>query len=208
MARAKDQSHAAELYQKKRPKKPKGRTRSVVINTVPEGADPKDYDRQELFCQYKAMGMSTERAHQMAGYKPHHSNAYNMYQRPEIQARIAELQKINREMADLSRKDVMAIVADAIAMARLQADPTAMLRGANELNKMLGYHMPEKVVHEIGEDSKRFVASLKNMSDEEMLEHLGDENLVVDAEFEELPGDEDVLAGFEESRKKLHQDGT
>lgn len=70
--------------------------------------------------------------------------------------------------AQLSRADVIDGFMEAINMARLAADPTAMIRGWTEVGKMLGHYAPEVKKIEITDNQKRIQNKYEAMTDEEL----------------------------------------
>ena len=81
--------------------------------------------------------------------------------------------------------DMVAVMLDAIDMARLLADPQAMIKGASELSKMLGFYEPEVKKVELTAPQMRNRTRLMAMSDEDLL-RLIDEGEVMDVEFTEV----------------------
>jgi phage terminase small subunit len=54
---------------------------------------PLPHQREELFCQAKAKGMTDSDAYVEAGYKPHRSNPWRLSEKERIKARTLELQR-------------------------------------------------------------------------------------------------------------------
>ena len=71
--------------------------------------------------------------------------------------------------AQISRADVLDGFMEAINLARLAADPQAMIKGWTEVGKMLGYYAPEVKKVEITDNQKRLQSKFEAMSDEELL---------------------------------------
>ncbi len=72
-------------------------------------------------------------------------------------------------------------------MARIQADPVAMVRAAQELNKMQGYYAPETKEIKLDVEVNVRQQQIQSMTEEDLLKAMGKELPYIDASFEELP---------------------
>jgi hypothetical protein len=86
----------------------------------------------------------------------------------------------------ITRDKVQNIVLDAVDMARQQAMPGDMIRGAQELNKMNGFYAPERKELELGEKTRELISRFEAMSDVELLEAIEHDVDPIEAEFEVL----------------------
>ena len=59
---------------------------------------------------------------------------------------------------------------DAIQIARMNADPTAMIKGWSEVGKILGHYAPEVKKVELSVGQQRLQSKYEAMTDEELLE--------------------------------------
>jgi phage terminase small subunit len=145
--------------------------------------------KEEAFLQAKEMGMHDTQAAAFAGYSNPSAEGKRLRAKPHIAVKLSELElKIQQEM-DLHRHDVQKIVMEAIEMGRIQADPVAMLRGAQELNKMCGFYAAEVKEVRLSSDLQQRQKQLEGMSDEELLrqaEMEGGFDVIIDAEFTEV----------------------
>ena len=71
-------------------------------------------------------------------------------------------------------------ILDAIEMARVMADPMAMLAGYRDISKMMGYNAPEVKKVEISDTSNTLARKIKSMSDEDLLNVIEGEARLVD----------------------------
>jgi len=110
-----------------------------------------------------------------------------------VQTELRRLEDENRKDMAMTRDKVQAIVLEAIDMARLIADPMAIIRGAQELNKMCGFYAAEEKKITLTAGQRRMTAKYDEISDKDLLEMIEDQSDIVDAEFEEIP-DEDAYA--------------
>lgn len=127
--------------------------------------------KQRKVAQLVGRGDSWNAAALKAGYSQGASNVAAWKNDPRILAIIAAEQKKNEETVDMSRKKVMDGFLEAIDIARIQADPTAMIKGWTEVAKMCGYYAPDTKKVEISISAKRLVDKFETMSDEELLKY-------------------------------------
>jgi hypothetical protein len=69
----------------------------------------------------------------------------------------------------ISRSTVIEGMQDAINMAKLAADPMAMIRGWSEIAKMLGLYAPEVKKIEMSIGARNILSKYEAMSDEELI---------------------------------------
>ncbi len=82
--------------------------------------------------------------------------------------------------AQVRRVDMIEVMLDAIAMARMLADPTAMIAGAREISKVLGFYEPEKKIIELTGNQQRVQQQFAQLSDAELLEIIEGESTRVE----------------------------
>lgn len=128
--------------------------------------------KQERFVSEYLVDMNATRAAIRAGYSPRtaKSQASRLLSYVDLQKEIARKQAQTTLRLEISRDDVVIGLLGAIELAREQGDPNTMIRGAAELNKMLGFYAQrgankEKYVAEGGDLQK----ALKFMGDNELL---------------------------------------
>lgn len=101
--------------------------------------------RQAQFVrEYVTSGNAAEAARR-AGYSERTAKAIacELLTKPDLQEAIQALQAENAAQWDITRKDVITGVLEAVAMARAQGEPMAMIAGYRELARMMGFNAPE-----------------------------------------------------------------
>lgn len=140
----------------------------------------------EKYANFRILGFTPRQAALQAGYRSHAD-----YMKFENDPYVVETLKnhvaeVTRE-AKWTRDEVLGVVERAVDIAEITADPTAMLRGAQEINKMQGYYAEETKHVKLDVDVNIRQKQISEMSEAELLEALGKEQPYIDAEFEELP---------------------
>lgn len=131
--------------------------------------------QQDKFLEGLRLGLLPAQAAGRANYKQPAKHAYQLMNdkalKPEISAIYAEIRKESR----ITRLDIEKGVLDAIQMARLMSDPTAMIRGYAELNKMQGNYAPEKREVTVNGMQRRLATELESFTDQELVELVSQE---------------------------------
>lgn len=124
---------------------------------------------------------SIKDAAELAGCSP--STAGNVVKRSyDVQAYIEDHRKEISNATQLKRADVVAGFMEAIDMARLGADPSAMIKGWVEVGKMLGLYAPEVKRVELTSGQRNIRSKFEIMSDEELLAIAEGRETVIDGE--------------------------
>lgn len=132
------------------------------------------------------MGVKTQKQiAEYAGYKAQETVS-RMMSDPWVKEQLEEARRRTIENGVVTRGKVQDIVLDAIDMAKVQAMPGDMIRGAQELNKMNGFYAPEKRELELGEKAREVLSRFEAMSDLELLHALEADPDPIEAEFEVL----------------------
>jgi phage terminase small subunit len=128
-------------------------------------------DRQRHFVDAVAAGRSATEAAKAAGYSAASAavRGCRLMKVKAVQDALAERRAEVARDLELDRQKVVAQIMEAIEIARLQADPQAMIAGWREIAKMLGYYEPERRRVEVSVSSKRMVDQFEAMSDAELL---------------------------------------
>jgi phage terminase small subunit len=148
---------ANELASKLRAKKPEP-AQSKVLSS-----------QQKAFVQAVAKGDSVAAASLRAGYA-HKTSGYELMKVPAIaNAVVTEKAKFEAD-AQMDRKQVMEGFKEAIEMAKLMADPQAMIAGWREVGKMCGYYAPIETKLKVDITGNVTMTRLTQMSDAELLE--------------------------------------
>lgn len=126
--------------------------------------------RQRLFVDEYVLCNNASEAARRAGYSERTAGAIatENLQKPAIRQAIDALRSDNAARLDVTRQDVLTGILEAIEMARMMADPTAMLAGYRDLARMCGFNEPE--VHRVvaNPDASAVLARLAAMPDEEL----------------------------------------
>jgi hypothetical protein len=94
--------------------------------------------RWEKFCQERLKGKSQARAYVAAGYKPNPKNAERLAARPEIKARIAELEGRAAEKAAITAADIARQLDEDREFAREKKQAAAAVSATLGKAKVLG----------------------------------------------------------------------
>ena len=147
-----------------RPKPPKEkpitaeRPASIVLTTM-----------QAAFVDAALEGKDNVAAARAAGYASPDRNGEKVSRSTAVQLALRDARDELSSAAQIGRADVLDGFMEAINMARLAADPQAMIKGWTEVGKMLGYYAPEVKKLEITGNQKRLQSKFEAMSDEDLL---------------------------------------
>ncbi len=145
------------------------RPQSVVLTTM-----------QAAFVDATLLGKDPERAAAIAGYADPKAHGPNVAKSESVQVALRQARDELSSAAQISRADVLDGFMEAINLARLSADPQAMIKGWTEVGKMLGYYAPEVKKLEITDNQKRLQSKFEAMSDEDLMKVIEGEASVVD----------------------------
>ncbi len=95
--------------------------------------------------------------------------AHELLKKPDIAAAVQEGEALIAAEAKLTRQDVLAGLQEAIEMARLRADASAMIAGWREIAKMCGFYAPERHEVRLSADARALQSELERLSDAELL---------------------------------------
>ena len=131
---------------------------------------PKLTPRQRLFVDEYVLCNNASEAARRAGYSEKTAGAIatENLQKPAIRQAIEALRSDNAARLDLTRQDVLAGILEAIEMARVMADPAAMLAGYRDLARMCGFNEPEVQRVEASPAASAVVARFVAMTDDEL----------------------------------------
>lgn len=137
------------------------------------------------------MGMTPMKAAEYAGSKNPNAYVQNTFKSDKwLMGEWERIQQERLKRAKITREVVEDIVLEAVDIARIQAMPGEMIRGASELNKMCGFYTPEKVDVKIEATLKRVQTEFESLTDEELIQLMGDRLDPIEAEFRRLEADE------------------
>lgn len=154
----------------KKPKKPR-KPRATVIS-----------EAQEAYVEAILDGKSKPEAALTAGYS--HGQSFAAAERSQlVQNALAERREELSSATQITRVGVLNGILEAIEMARLQGDPTAMLTGYRDISKMMGFNAPEVKKIDITANQGRLRSKMQSMSDEELLRIAEGDDDVIEGEF-------------------------
>lgn len=136
--------------------------------------------QRKLMADLILEGTPKAEAARAAGYHP--SNVDNVMRQEDMQTYLQEARGQIEDVSTLRRVDVMNIFLEAIDMARIQADPSQMINGADKVAKMMGYYAPETMKLEIEQNSKSLQNKFRQLSDAELYDLAAGRAKVVDGE--------------------------
>ncbi len=127
-------------------------------------------DRQSRFIREYCLGMNGTRAAIAAGYgrAGAHVAASRLLRNAKVRDAIAAAQAQDAQRLQIERLDVIKGLLEACAMAKVQRDPAAMIAGAREVGRMLGYYAPEGRRLEVADDRQGTYDAMNSMSDAEL----------------------------------------
>lgn len=142
--------------------------------------------RQSKFVKNRARGMDREKSAILAGYPAGQDAGKQVESYPSVQDELAKIRAEMAKSAGVSKDDVVQLLLDAVALAKLQADPQGIVAAAKELARMLGFNAPEvkKVTH--GIDKKDLKQALRELS-EDQLYQLAYGGQTIEGEAKRLP---------------------
>ena len=107
---------------------------------------------------------------------------------PLVQKKLKKIRNENIKALQITREKVQALVMEAVDMGRTLADPLAIIRGAQELNKMCGFYAPEEKKVILTSEQRRTITQFDDMSDEDIAKVLESSEIsqAIEAEFEEV----------------------
>lgn len=150
-----------------------------------------DAVRRENYLQHRIAGIPPTQAARLAGYKNPRESCRDLEKNQEIADIIASHIANSRMEAKYTRDKVMQGIEEAIDMGKMIADPSSMIRGYQEINKMQGYYAPETKELILSEDTAGKLDQIAQLSEAELLARLGKNSAYIDAEFERIPNDDE-----------------
>ena len=138
-------------------------------------------EKKKKLAKELAKGKSMRAASAVVGVDHHLREGTNA----DVQRMLGKELTAARKYTGTTKEDVLDLIMEAVALARLIEDPACMIMGARELSKMLGYNAPEvkKVTHDLGAETLK---ALENLSDAELMKI--SKGRVIDAEVVLLEG--------------------
>ncbi len=178
-----------------------GITDPLNVKTNPialRSADRHLTEMQMMFVRHWAAGESILSASARAGYQDGGTYGYRLAKDPAVIKIYEREKKLYEASCQMTRAKVMEGFLDAAAMAKLQADPTAMTGAWREVGKMCGYYEPVRKTIDININGQ-ITQKVERMSDEDLLkivkgEISGDVLDVMFTEVEDQDEDQEATA--------------
>jgi hypothetical protein len=152
-------------------------------------------EMQMMFVRHWAAGESILSASARAGYRDGGTYGYRLAKDPAVIKIYEREKKLYEASCQMTRKRVMEGFLDAAEMARIQADPTAMVGAWREVGKMCGYYEPVKKIIDINVNGQ-ITQKIERMDDETLLKIIKGEigGDVIDMALNEVDADGEVIA--------------
>jgi hypothetical protein len=148
-------------------------------------------EQQRKFAKLVGQGVHQSSAARQMEYGAPAQAAWRMMKNPKIQLAVAKERERYAKASDMTRAKVIDGMKEAIDMARLKADPTAMIQGYREIGRMCGFYEPTKHQVNVSVNGQVMLQRMQSMSDAELLQ-LAEEKDILEGEFEDVTEDTDT----------------
>jgi phage terminase small subunit len=127
--------------------------------------------KQLAFVEQYVLDHNAARAARAAGYSAAsaHVTGCRLLRVPKVAEAIREREEVAARRLELDRQKVIQRLQEAIELAKIKADPAAMIRGWVEIDKMCGLYEPVRTRVEISASSAELAVRIREMRDEELL---------------------------------------
>ena len=132
--------------------------------------------RQKAFVEHLSHpGITPKQAAGLAGFKAPLTSAHDLVKRPNVQQAIRDKQKRWAIEGKVSKEEVIEGFKEAFDVARLKAEPLAMVASYREIARVMGYYEDGKVKVTVDASGKVQYETLINMTEEQLLEIIREE---------------------------------
>ena len=168
------------------------RKNSVAIYSLPRDLqnrgkqDPSQplTEKQRLFVHYLVHDrLNQTAAARQAGFSQPGTAANTLMKNPKVLSAIAEERLEYAKASGMTKQKVIEGFVEAIDMARIKADPVAMIAGWREIGKMCGFYEATKTKVELSVQGQVLIQRLNTMTDEELLALAEGDPSVLEGEF-------------------------
>lgn len=144
---------------------------NIPTHLITETIDPDKplTDKAKLFVKYWAQGESIATASARAGYGDGASYAYRLVRFPQAIALYNQEKALYEEASQMTRKKVMDGLLEGIDMAKMVADPSAVINGWKTVGQMCGYFEPVKRTVDVNITGNVTMKQLSSLSTEELI---------------------------------------
>lgn len=127
--------------------------------------------KQQIFVAEYLLDGNGARAARSAGYSENSARqiAANTLSKVYIQQAIAAKQHETAMKLELRKEHVLLAHMEAINLARVQGQPQAMISGAREVGRLMGFYSSEVVEVTVGKNGTSLQARYENMTDAELM---------------------------------------
>lgn len=176
--------------------KPRKRVNSTSVDQLPSSTDVAGKqnpdqpltEQQRLFVNYLVHDRMTQTAAaRLAGYNNPAVSAVQMMKNPKIMKALSIEREEYAKASGVTKKKVIDGFLEAIDMAKIKADPIAMVSGWREVGKMCGFYEPQKREVSISVNGQVMLQRVQSMSDEELLQLVEHEPEALAGEFSVVP---------------------
>ena len=168
------------------------RKNSVAASSLPRdtrnrgGQDPSQplTEMQRMFVHHLVHNkLNQTAAARQAGFNQPGTAANALMKNPKVLAAIAEERAEYARASGMTKQKVVEGFSEAIDLARIKADPIAMIAGWREIGKMCGFYEATKTKIEVSVQGQVLIQRLNSMSDEELLALAEGDPSVLEGEF-------------------------
>ncbi|OZA29341.1 MAG: hypothetical protein B7X91_02555 [Hydrogenophilales bacterium 17-64-11] len=127
-------------------------------------------DKQTRFVDEYCISLCGAEAARKAGYSVRTAYAIGAenLRKPQIKAAIQARQAATALELGVTKQKVISDLLEAIQTARAQGNPGAMIQGAREVGRLLGFYEPETQRVELSVNDRGLAAKYQSLSDEEL----------------------------------------
>lgn len=141
-------------------------------------------EMQRMFVQHLVHDkLNQTAAARQAGFHQPGTSAHALMKNPKVLAAIAEERLEYAKASGMTKRKVIEGFSEAIDLARIKADPIAMIAGWREIGKMCGFYEATKTKVEVSVQGQVLIQRLNTMSDEELLALAEGDPTVLEGEF-------------------------
>lgn len=145
---------------------------------------------QRLFVTYFVHDkLNQTAAARQAGFSNPGTAANQLMQSPKIKKAIAEERAEYAKASGVTKQMVIDGLMESISIAKMKADPLAMISGWREVGKMCGHYEPTKVKIEHTMGGRILVQHLAQLTDQQLIELVENDPNILDAEIVDVDPD-------------------
>lgn len=155
-----------------------------VRNTGSQDADQPLTEMQRAFVTYHVHHkLNQTAAARQAGFNQPGTSANALMKNPKVIKAIAVEREEYAKASGMTKQKVIDGFAEAIDLARIKADPIAMIAGWREVGKMCGFYEPQKTEVRVSVQGQVLLQQLNNMTDEQLLQMAEEDPSILEGEF-------------------------